>query len=119
MDKQKVIQQLKEKYPGKNIAENPNEILCEVNPTQEHPEWSMAIAIIDQTQPHKHEVQTEIYEVIKGELKIIKNNQQEYILQAGDKLTINPGEIHQAIGNETWIKCHSRPGWFPEDHILS
>ena len=40
-------------------------------------------------------------------------------LKEGDTLTIKPGSIHYAVGNETWIECYSEPGWISEDHIIT
>lgn len=44
MNTQKIIQELQEKYPGKEIVldseDNPTEIICEIEPTSEHPERS-------------------------------------------------------------------------------
>jgi len=40
-------------------------------------------------------------------------------MKAGNILTINPGQIHSAVGKQTWIKCTARPAWTSEDHIIS
>jgi len=121
MNAEQVIKDLSQKYPGKKIIknkkENPTEIICEISPAVEHPEKSIAIAVIDKSEPHYHKQATEIYEVIKGEL-VINKNKKEYKLREGDRLIIYPGEIHSAFGNETWIKVYSEPGWIPKDHIL-
>jgi len=121
MNKQNVIHQLKLQYPSKTIIcipnDNPTEILCEIEPSTEHGDYSVVIAVIDGSAPHVHKDTTEEYEVIKGELKLFKDG-REYVLHAGDSITINPGEVHYARGNETWVKATSHPGWTPEDHIL-
>ncbi len=114
MDTAKVTQELSQKYPGKKIiknkGENPTEIICEIEP-------GFAIAVIDKSESHFHKKTTEIYEVTREGLTIYKNN-QEYKLQEGDKITIKPGEVHYAIGNETWVKVYSEPAWTLEDHII-
>lgn len=121
MNARKVINELVKKYPGKKIIKNKDrnltEIICEIDPATEHPEKSIAIAVIDKTDTHYHKETTEVYEVMKGELIIHKDN-EEYKLREGDRLTIKPGETHCAIGNETWVKVYSEPGWTPGDHIL-
>ena len=121
MNTNQVISELSKKYPDKKIVrnekDNPTEIICEVDPVTEHPERSVAIAVINKSEPHYHKKSTETYEVMKGELMINKDG-REYKLREGDKLTIKPGEVHYAIGNETWVKVYSSPGWIPEDHLL-
>jgi quercetin dioxygenase-like cupin family protein len=117
-----VLNELSVKYPGrtiiKNGEENPTEILCEIEPTCEHPDHSLAISVIDKSVPHVHKRLTEVYKVIKGKLKF--NVDGKVIeLTEGEAYTIKPGQIHWAEGNETWIECHSKPGWTPEDHILA
>ena len=63
MDSKKVIDELKRKYPGKKIIkngeDNPSEILCEVDPSTNHPEYSLAVAVIDKSLPHSHKKTTE------------------------------------------------------------
>ena len=59
---------------------------------------------------------TEKYEVIKGELDLIVEG-KTFHLKPSESFTIQPGEIHSAKGNETWIKCTAKPAWNPRDHI--
>ena len=63
-------QQLATKYPNTAIFENKvdgvvAEILCEVEPTSNHQEYSFAIAVIDKSIPHYHKEIIETYKVIK------------------------------------------------------
>lgn len=121
MNIQRVIKELKKQYPGKKIIRNkktnPTEIICEIDPTEEHRDYSSTIAVIDQSIPHIHKVAVEEYEVMKGVLKVVKDG-REYVLHEGDKLVINPGVVHHALGQETWVKVYARPGWKPNDHIF-
>ncbi|MCX6813342.1 MAG: cupin domain-containing protein [Candidatus Azambacteria bacterium] len=121
MNVEKVIKELSQEYPGKQVIKNeeknPTEILCEIDPTTDHPERSVAIAVIDKSKPHYHKKTKETYEVIRGSLTINKNG-QDFHLREGEKLVIEPGETHFAFGNETWIRVYSEPGWVLEDHIL-
>jgi len=121
MNVDKVIRQLKSKYPNKviirNNTNNPTEIICEAVSSAESPKRSVAIAIIDQSIPHFHKKTIEVYEVIKGTLKV-KINEKESLLKEGQKCTIKPNQVHSASGNETWVKCIAKPGWKIEDHIL-
>lgn len=116
MNVQKVIEKLKQDYPGKNIvlnpAENPTEIVCETDP-----EKGLATAVIDRSEPHHHLQTTEIYKITKGHLTLyIDGNEKE--LDEGDEFTIYPGEVHFALGDETWVEAVSTPPWSPADHIL-
>ena len=121
MNKKRVLSQLQERYPDRSVIalpdDNPTEILCEVEPTSEHPEYSKAISIIDSSVPHYHEKITETYKVLDGSLKVVVDG-IVHELDEGDELTIQPGSIHYAIGDETWIECKSVPGWIKDDHIL-
>lgn len=116
-----VIKKLQELYPGKSIVKNndlhPTEIICEIEPASAHPDYSIAIVVLDKSIPHVHQVTTELYEVLKGELTVTVNN-RDHVLQEGDKLTILPGEFHFARGNETWFKTTSSPAWTLGDHII-
>lgn len=121
MDADKIIRALKRKYPGKrifkNIEKQPTEIICEVEPTDEHPEYSVAIAVIDRSVPHYHQKTEEVYEVIEGELDLFIDG-ESIKLRRGGKHTIMPGERHYVVGQEAWIKTTAKPGWKSEDHIL-
>jgi hypothetical protein len=124
----KVIKILKNKYPGRAIIENKNEagktteIICEIDPTEKHPEHSTAIAVIDTSTMHYHKMISETYKVLDGELKIFKyfsdrKSYEEKVLRKGEALTIQPGEIHINNGRETWVEVTSRPGWTVGDYI--
>lgn len=117
MNVKKSISQLKKKYPGKNIILNapefPLEIVCEIDSISK----THSVAVIDFAMPHYHKINTEIYEVIKGEL-IVYCNGKTVLLKKGEKIKIPPYSIHQGIGKETWIHVYANPGWTLEDHIL-
>lgn len=117
----RIIAKLENQYPGCRIIKlpenNPNEILCEIDPTENHPDYSIAISIIDQSVPHHHNQMTEVYEILTGSLSVFVDG-IEHKLKEGDQLTIPPGSVHYAVGNQTWIKCTAKPGWTAEDHIM-
>ncbi len=121
MNVKKVIEELQRKYQGKkiikNIEKNPTEILCEIEPTKDHPEYSETIAVIDKSIPHYHKKITEEYKVIKGLLTVYKGN-TSFVLTEGQTIRIEPNIIHHAKGQETWITTTARPGWTKEDHIF-
>lgn len=121
MNKVSVLKTLAEKYPNKNVVcipdENPSEIICEVDPTKDHTDHNLAVAIIDKSAPHFHKESTETYKIIEGELDLFVEDVKHH-LSEGDSYIVEPGKVHYAIGNETWIECYSEPGWTLEDHIL-
>jgi len=116
-----VIEELKKKYPGKKILlnsrQNCTEILCEVEPTTEHSSHSIVISVIDKTEAHYHTITQETYQVVKGVLALTVDG-VKYVLNEGQTYTIKPGQIHDAVGTETWVKCSSKPGWKKGDHHL-
>jgi mannose-6-phosphate isomerase-like protein (cupin superfamily) len=121
MNTTQVIAQLQAQYPGKAIFKNnepnPTEIICEIEPSSDHPDYSVAIAVIDQSIPHYHQHTEETYEVIRGELTLHLDD-QTFMLYPGGTYNIKPGIHHWAEGQEVWIKTTARPGWTPKDHIL-
>lgn len=121
MNVTKVVSELQEKYPGKkiilNTPENPTEIICEIEPTEKHPERSVAVAVVDRIRPHYHKKLTEVYKITRGML-ILHLGRQKKIAKENERIKIPPGEIHWAEGDETWFYVYSTPGWTQEDHIL-
>lgn len=121
MNINKVISQLKRKYPQSKIIitdpADPGEIICETEPTEAHPDWSEAIAVIDYTRLHYHRKLTETYDVLRGELDMVIQGKTHH-MDSGESITIQPGTRHKAFGRETWIRVSSTPGWAPEDHVL-
>lgn len=116
-----MVSKLKKQYPGKRVIitdlKNPGEIICETEPTEAHPDWSEAIAVIDFTRLHFHPQLTETYEVLRGELDITVNGKLRH-LRTGEKIAIPPLTQHHAVGHDTMIRVSSRPGWTPQNHIL-
>ncbi len=112
---------MKQKYPGKKIVitdpTNPGEIICETEPTEAHPDWSEAIAVINYTRLHYHRALTETYEILSGELDMVIQEKTRH-LKTGDSITIHPNTRHKAFGQGTWIRVSAKPGWTPEDHFL-
>lgn len=121
MNKNQIIQQLHELYPGKAIFCNPEdnttEIICEIDPCNEHPETSVAIAVIDKSAMHYHQNTTETYELLNGNLTLYVDGNPHH-LSVGETYTIMPNHHHCAIGETAWVKVTSHPGWTTNDHIL-
>jgi quercetin dioxygenase-like cupin family protein len=116
------IEHFEKAYPGKDIIAmpqaNPTEIICEIDPTSEHPEVNIAMAAITESKPHYHNKATETYEVVKGDLELFVDGVR-MLLQQGSVHIVAPKQVHYAKGNFTIVKVTSRPGWTPEDHILA
>lgn len=117
----KIKKELEKMYPGKKVIvtdpENPTEIVCEVEPTENHPKWSASVAVIDSTRSHYHRKLMETYHVISGSLTISLNGKSR-ILNSGDFIEIPRKTIHTSKGKNTWVYVYARPGWTPEDHIF-
>lgn len=112
---------LRHVYPGRVIVENTadgaSELICELEPTHQHPEYSVAIAVIERSLPHVHTVATETYEVLEGTLDLVIDGVHQVLAQ-GDRVVISPGSVHYATGDAAWVQVTSRPGWTASDHIL-
>ena len=124
MNSSKVIDELRIAYPGKEIIEDYSddpkefaEIIVEIEPSSQHPEKSLALAVVGKSRPHYHQNSTEIYEAQKGNLTVYVDG-VKHVLQPGEKLTVKPGKVHYAEGVEAWFLTYSSPGWTEEDHIV-
>jgi quercetin dioxygenase-like cupin family protein len=122
MDAKSVVAELEQLYPGKLIKQLPEqapaEIICEFDPGAQHPEWSLAVAVIDRSAAHYHNRMTEVYQVIKGTLTLYVDS-DEFTLYEGQQFTVTPGRIHWATGDATWVEVYCTPAYTSEDHILS
>lgn len=116
-----VTEELKRKFPGKMVVvtdpNNPTELICETEPTSDHSDWSEAIAVVDKIRPHYHQRLTETYKILTGKLTLYLDG-EERVMHNGEVVTIEPGVVHWAQGNEVWMNVTSRPGWTADDHIL-
>lgn len=121
MTAQEAINYFKRTYPGKNIVclpeDDPSEIICEIEPSSEHPDYNVAVAAIKQSVPHYHHKATEEYEVLEGELELVVDG-ESIKLKQGDTYVIKPPAVHSAKGDFTLVRVSSKPGWTPDDHIL-
>lgn len=121
MNTERIVWTLQEQYPGRKIItlpdDNPTEIICESEPPEEHPDYSVAISVLRESVPHKHNKATETYRILKGEL-VLHLGEQAITMHEGDTQVIEPGIVHWATSEEAWIHVEARPGWTPEDHII-
>jgi mannose-6-phosphate isomerase-like protein (cupin superfamily) len=121
MQSSHIVEKLQTLYPGKAIIglpeQKPVEIICEIEPTSDHLDYSIAISVVGRSAAHYHLFSTEIYEVLIGTLTVFIDG-EAHILEKGDKITIEPGAIHYVTGEEAWFRVQSRPGWTEDDHFL-
>ncbi len=114
------IKQLKKKYPGKAVFADTEcgaaEVIAEIEPTTDHPEYSHAVAVAGTSRAHYHTELVETYTPITGDLTVYVDN-EKHIVRQGDSITINPGQVHWAEGDAVWFDVLSKPGWTPDDHI--
>jgi len=118
---ERILEQLREKYPGKKTFDldgSGEHFVCEVEPTNEHPEYDRAVEVIIESKPHKHLKMTQYYTILSGTLKLHVDNEVK-VLKPGDKYAIHPDKVHWATSdNECWLEIYSEPGWTAEDHIV-
>lgn len=121
MNIQQIVSELEKKYPGKNIIVDDgvgySEIIVELEPTKDHSDHSLALAIVGKSKPHYHKISTEIYEVTKGVLTLFVDG-KKFVLKQGEKMTITPGQVHNAQGEDVWFLTYSSPGWSAEDAFV-
>ena len=117
MDKSSIKDLLEKEFPGKNVTLLPSEVICEIEPTQEHPSWSEAIAYIKKSELHHHNRMEERYTIEQGVLTVVVDD-KEHTLKEGDKFVVRPPSVHWAYGEWVRVRVYTEPGWTPEDHIL-
>jgi len=116
-----VVESLRRTYPGRKIIllpdkDNPKEIICEIDPAAWHPLYSVAIAVIDESEPHYDRKSKESYYVEEGRLTLFVDG-EKYFLGEGDCFAVLPGQVHWAKGSPARVKVVSTPGWTAENHI--
>jgi mannose-6-phosphate isomerase-like protein (cupin superfamily) len=110
----RVEEELLRQYPGAHVKVTPDraEIVAEIGPGR-------AVAVIERSLPHFHRKMTEIYRGLKGMLYVACGG-RGYVLEPGDTLTVEPGNIHfaRSVKEPAWIEVLSNPDWTPEDHQI-
>ena len=97
MNSEELINKLNKEFPGRAVIPNdktaPTEIICEVEPSTEHADYSLAIAYIKKSEPHRHIKAVETYEVEDEKLDLFLDGIKK-TLNVGQSYIINPGVIH-------------------------
>jgi mannose-6-phosphate isomerase-like protein (cupin superfamily) len=110
----RIREELLREYSGAiiKVTADQAEIIAEIEP-------SRAVAVIERSLPHFHVNMTEVYRILRGRLFVACAG-RGHVLDPGDSLRIESGQIHSARGaNEpAWVEVLSEPPWTAEDHII-
>lgn len=116
----RILDQLKDKYPGKDAFDLDGRglhFVCEIEPTKDHPEYDRTIEVIISSKPHKHLKTKQYYKILTGELRLHIEDSL-ILLKPGDSYVIPLNSVHWAESDyECWLEIRSEPGWTKEDHI--
>ena len=113
-DVSRIREELLRMFPGARVKVAPDraEMVAEIEPGR-------AVAVIERSVPHFHKRMTEVYRGLRGTLYVACGG-RGHVLEAGDALTIEPGNVHfaRSAGEPAWIEVLSEPDWTPEDHLI-
>jgi mannose-6-phosphate isomerase-like protein (cupin superfamily) len=96
------------------------ETVYEVTTARDGLPFGIAIADIEQSQPHVHRLTTETYTVVQGRIELALD-EERIALHVGDVAVIRPGVVHSArsIGDEpARITVTTIPEFSPDDYFL-
>lgn len=83
--------------------------------------WSVAIADVLESRPHKHLFTKETYTMLEGVLEVFIDD-KKYILHPGEVISIPLNAVHWAkslTNRPARILVSCTPGWTQEDHIYA
>ena len=82
--------------------------------------FGIAIADIEQSQPHVHRVTTETYTVVQGSIELALDDERT-VIGVGEVAVIRPGVVHsaQSIGDDhaARITVTTIPEFSPDDYF--
>jgi mannose-6-phosphate isomerase-like protein (cupin superfamily) len=97
------------------------ETVYEVTTARDGLPFGIAIADIEQSQPHVHRVTTETYTVVQGSIELALDDER-IALHVGEVALIRPGVVHSArsIGDDhpARITVTTIPEFSPDDYFL-
>ena len=115
IDVEKTRNELLKLYPESHVkvADDNREMVAEIT-------GEFAVAVIDRSQAHFHLKTKEVYEVLRGGTLYVACGGSGHVLRKGDKVTIEPGQIHfaRAVGEPVWIGVTTVPPWSADDHFV-
>ena len=98
----------------------PAETVYEVTTARDGLPFGIAIADIEQSQPHVHRVTTETYTVVQGSIELALDDER-IALYVGDVAVIRPGVVHSARslaeGQAARITVTTIPEFSPDDYF--
>jgi mannose-6-phosphate isomerase-like protein (cupin superfamily) len=96
------------------------EVVYELTTARDGLPFGIAIADIEQSQPHVHRVTTETYTVVQGSIELALDDER-LALHVGDVALIRPGVIHSARsigdGHAARITVTTIPEFSPDDYV--
>lgn len=104
-------------YVNKNML--PEEVVYELRTRKNQLPFGMAIADIQQSEPHYHEFTLETYTVVQGELEVTLGT-VKHRLKVGEAIEIPPGTVHFARSTgelPARITVATIPEWSQDDHL--
>ena len=104
-----------------NRKDFPAETVYEITTQANALPFGIAIADIQQSQPHFHKVTAETYTIVQGDLEVSLDSEQ-HVLHPGDVIKISPGIVHSARsldGTPARITVTTIPEFSPEDYYLA
>lgn len=96
------------------------ETVYEITTARDRLPFGIAIADIEQSQPHVHRVTTETYTVVQGGIELALDDER-IALYVGDVAVIRPGVVHSARslaeGQAARITVTTIPEFSPDDYF--
>lgn len=112
METNRIIKQLQDEFPGRDISVVDGLISVEVERADDR---SVVVAYIDHELGHYHTEREEAYAVEEGELSLHEAGKL-HVLTPGQEYTVFPGRVHSAMGDSTRVRITSTPGRTGGDH---
>ena len=99
----------------------PGERIFEFVTAADDQSYGLAVAEIQESQPHWHDRTRECYTLLRGRVEVFVDGKPTTLERFGDRIVIPPGVPHWAksCGVEpATIAVLSEPAWNPADHHL-
>jgi len=111
--KKRIMNQLKQKYPGKRVIDDAGSYFALLEEASDHPEYDLAIqVVIAPTPKHKHKHTTHVYRSIDTPFNLFVDKDSIRV-NSGESYTVKPDTVHWLSndpGTECWLEVMSSPG---------
>jgi GrpB-like predicted nucleotidyltransferase (UPF0157 family) len=118
MDVERIARQLRDAFPHGTLLRptdaNANELIYELEPGAEHPEYSKAVAVIERIPGHFSRRSTLRFTVLRGTLKLFPHGELR-VLNVGDTCEIEPYVFFWAEADEACVEVFGTPAWTVQD----